>query len=163
MHNSSLWTANIRPLVIRVLWFLLFTLFVIAVLATPVFAQGETPPPAPLDAVLAVLVQFATLAGVGAVIAALVNVLKVLGVVQDGTGGKWFAGLNLVAIAILIYIRLFQPQIAIEFIDAQAAVLAQILLAILGYIVQLGTGKFANTLFVDLRLPFIGKSYERGT
>lgn len=163
MNHSFLWNAYIRPLVMRVLWLLLFTLLVIFLLATPVFAQGETPPAGPLDSILAVLVQFATLAGVGAAIAALVNVLKQFGVVKDGTGGKWFAGLNLVAIAILIYIKLFQPQIALEFIDAQAAVLAQILLAILGYVVQLGTGKAANGLFVDLRLPLIGKSYERGT
>jgi hypothetical protein len=139
----------------------LIVLVLAAFLVVPAFAQGETPPPTPLEAVLAVIVQFATLAGVGAVIAALVNVLKTFGVVQDGTAGRWFAGLNLVAIAGLIYIKLFQPQIAIDFIDAQAAVLAQILLAILGYIVQLGTGKYANGLFVDLRLPLIGKSFSR--
>jgi hypothetical protein len=143
----------------------LLLVLLMAIFATPAFAQGETPtPPAtPLEAVLAMILQFATLAGVGAVIAALVNVLKTFGVVKDGTAGKWFAGLNLVAIVVLVYIRLFQPQIAVEFIDAQAAVLAQILLAILGYIVQLGTGKAANGLFVDLRLPVVGKSYSRGT
>jgi hypothetical protein len=95
---------------------------------------------------------------VGAVIAALVNILKTFKVVTDATAGRWFAGLNLVAIAGLVYLKLFQPDIAIEYVDAQAAVLAQILVFVLGYIVQLGSGLGAHSIFADLRLPYIGKS-----
>jgi hypothetical protein len=114
-----------------------------------------------LDVILSVLTQFAQLAGIGAAIAALVNVLKTFKVIKDGTAGKWFAGFNLVAIALLVYLKLFQPQIAIEYIDSQAAIFAQVLLIILGYVVQLGSGLFAHGLFADLRLPYIGKSNTR--
>lgn len=115
-----------------------------------------------LDAILAVILQFATLAGVGALLAAIVNVLKVFGVVTDGTAGRWFAGLSLAAIAVLVYLKLFQPGIAIEFVDNQAAVLAQILLLILGFVVQLGAGVTSHKLFAELRLPLIGRSNTRG-
>lgn len=129
--------------------------------ATPVFAQGETPPLSTLDVVLSVFLQFGQLAGFGAAIAAVVNILKHFKVVTDGTAGRWFAGLSLGAIALLVYLKLFQPQIAIEYLDAQAAVLAQILLLVLGYVVQLGSGLIAHGLFANLRLPLIGKSFAR--
>lgn len=137
------------------------TLALALLFATPVFAQGETPPPSTLEIILAVVTQFASLAGVGAVIAAVVNILKYFGVIADGNAGRWFAGFNLAAIALLVYLKLFQPEIAIEYIDAQAAVLAQVLLLILGYVVQLGSGLFAHGLFADLRLPVIGVSHTR--
>lgn len=135
---------------------------VAAVFALPVLAL-QTEPPAPptiLEAILSVFLQFATLAGVGALLAALVNVGKAIGIVTDGTAGRWFAGLSLAAIGILVYLKLFQPGIALEFVDAQAAVLAQILLLVLGYVVQLGAGLTSHTIFAKLRLPAIGKTFQ---
>jgi hypothetical protein len=114
-----------------------------------------------LDKVLWVFVQFASLAGIGAVIAAVVNFGKTLGWIKDSVAGRWFAGLNLVAIFGLIYLKIFQPQIAIEYVDAQAAVLAQILVIVLGYIVQLVSGQTAHNTFANLRIPVIGKSFSR--
>lgn len=142
----------------------LITIALMAFLVFPVFAQSNSPqtsPPNVLEVILSVFVMFGQLVGVGALIAALVNILKAVKVVADGTAGKWFAGFNLVAIGVLIYFKLFQPQIAIEYLDSQAAVLAQILLLILGYVVELGSGLFAHGLFANLRIPFIGKSYSR--
>ncbi len=139
----------------------MIVMFVTAVLVVPALAQGETPPASALDSILAVFLQFASLAGVGAFLAGLVNVLKQFGIVSDGTAGRWFAGLSLVAIGVLVYLKLFQPQIAFEYIDAQAAVLAQILLLILGYVIQLGAGITAHAVFADLKLPVIGKSFSR--
>lgn len=139
---------------------LIATAMVMFVVA-PVLALQEAPPPSGLEVILSVFLQFGQLAGVGAVIAALVNVGKVLKLVKDDTAGKWFAGLSLLAVGALVYLKLFQPQIAIEYIDTQAAALAQILLLILGYVVQLGSGIFAHGVFADLKLPFIGKSFSR--
>lgn len=143
------------------LWIALPVLVFAAYMVSPVFALGLQTPPTPLDIILSVLMQFAQLAGIGAAIAAIVNVLKVLKVVTDTTAGKWFAGFNLLAIAVLVYLKIFQPQIAIEYIDAQAAVFAQILLLVLGYVIQLGAGSFAHGLFASLNLPLIGKSFSR--
>lgn len=138
----------------------LVAVFALALFVAPAFAlQDEPPPPSVLDVVLDVITQFGTLAGFGALVAALVNILKTFGVVTDGTGGQWFAGFNLVGIAVLLYFRFFQPDIPIDYIDAQAAVFAQILLLVLGYVVQLGSGLFAHNLFSELRLPLVGKSF----
>jgi hypothetical protein len=82
------------------------------------------------------------------------------GWITDGTSGRWFAGFSLVAIGILVYLKLFQPQIAVEFVDSQAAILAQVLLLILGYVVQLGSGMTSHTIFAKLRLPGIGKTFS---
>ena len=113
-----------------------------------------------LDTVLSVILQFSTLAGFGALLAALVNIGKQFGLISDGTAGRWFAGLSLAAIGALVYLKLFQPQIAVEFVDAQAAVLAQILLLVLGYVVQLGAGMTSHSIFAGLKLPWVGKSYS---
>lgn len=137
---------------------------VLTLVVTPALALGNLqtqPPPTVLEIILSVILQFAQLAGVGAAIAAIIGILKTFKVIQDGDAGKWFAGFNLVAIAILVYLKLFQPQIAIEIVDAQAAIFAEILLLIAGYVVQLGAGRFAHTLFAELRLPLIGKSFSR--
>jgi hypothetical protein len=142
--------------------------FVIALLlafliVSPAFALQTEPPAVPTipDVVLSVFLQFLTLAGVGALLAAIINILKVFKVVTDNTAGAWLAGLSLVAIAVLVYFKLFQPGITIEWLDAQAAVVAQILLLILGYVVQLFAGFKSHQLFATLRIPLIGKSYSR--
>ena len=146
----------------------LSALLIVSVLAVflpvVVFAQGDVPPePTMLENILEVLVGFANLAGVSAAISAIVNVLKTIKVVQDDTAGKWVAGLNLVAIGGLVYLKLFQPQILFETIDAQAAVFAQIILIVLGYIVQLGFGMFTHGVLSSLRVPLIGKSFSLNT
>jgi hypothetical protein len=126
-----------------------------------VLYQGAPSMNSVLEVILAVMLQFAQLAGIGAAIAAIVNVLKTFGVVGDQTAGRWFAALNLAGIALLVYLKLFRPDIAVEYIDAQAAALAQILLLLLGYVAQLGSGLVAHSIFADLRLPYIGKSFSR--
>lgn len=146
---------------------LLIVVFLLAFVGVTVaFAQGETPPapPAPpttLEVIWSSCVQLATLVGFGAAITAIVNILKSAKVVTDGNSGKWVAGLNLIAIGVLIYLKLFQPQLAVEYVDAQAAVFANILVALSGYVFELGSSLFAHGLFADLRLPWIGKSFSR--
>ncbi len=139
---------------------LLVVFAVTMILPVTVLAASPIQTASPLDKVLEVFLQFGSLAGFAAAITAVVNVFKAFGAIKDGTAGKWVAGLNLIALSALVYLKLFQPQIAIEYIDAQAAVAAQIAMLILGYIVQLGAGTWAHGVLSKLRLPWIGYSHS---
>jgi hypothetical protein len=55
------------------------------------------------------LATFYSLAGVSAVIALLVNTLKVLGVVKDGSAPIWSAGFNLLALVLLFALGVINP------------------------------------------------------
>ena len=112
-----------------------------------------------MEQIFDLFLQFGQLVGVAAAIAALVNVFKAFGLVKDGDAGKWAAALNLVALAVLVALKLFAPGVALEQIDAQAAMLAQVLLIVLGYVVQLFGSTAAHDLFSRMRLPFVGKSF----
>ncbi len=112
-----------------------------------------------MEEILNVLLQFGQLAGIAACIAALVNVGKVFGLVRDGDAGRWFAALNLVALAVLVALRLFAPAVLISNVDEQAGAFAQILLIVLGYIVQLKSGVATHEALSRLRIPVIGKSF----
>lgn len=141
-------------------------LFLVAmfVFVTPVFAQGEQPPPsAPfsLDALLKLIVQFATLPGVATLVTSLVNTGKQFGWVADGWAGRWMAGLNLAALGLLVYFKFFQPDIAVEYIDAQAAILAEVLIFITGYLVQLVASKSAHDALSKAGVPVVGFSYSK--
>jgi len=111
-----------------------------------------------MEPILTILLQFGSLAGVAAAITAIINILKSFNIVQDGTAGSWSAGANLLAMVALVALRFFAPQIEVEWLDAQAAMFAQIALIISGLLFQLGVGKWVHELFASQRLPFIGFS-----
>ena len=111
-----------------------------------------------MEQILDLFLQFGQLVGVAACIAALINVFKTFGLVKDGDAGKWSAALNLIALAALVALKVFAPQFALEQVDAHAAMLAQILLIVLGYVVQLFGSDSVHSLLSRLRLPVIGKS-----
>jgi len=83
------------------------------------------------------IVQFGTLAGVAALVAALVNVAKVFGL-PDGSAPKLSAGLSLAAFAVLVGLKVFAPDVDVLALDAQAADFAVAALYVLGFIVQMG-------------------------
>ena len=112
-----------------------------------------------MDKVLDILLQFGGLLGVAAAIAAIINVLKVFGLVKDGDAGKWSAALNLVAIAALVAVGLFAPQIDFGQIDAQAQAFAEVVAIVLGYVVQIWGSQAVHEVLSHGRVPFIGKSY----
>jgi hypothetical protein len=60
---------------------------------------------------------------------------------------------------VLVALRIFAPAVLIADIDAQAAVLAQIVAVVLGYVVQLRVGMAAHDTLSRLRVPVIGMSY----
>src|SRR5512139_2555158 len=81
-----------------------------------------------LEIILKISAGFASLAGVSALVAVIVQVLKLVGVARDDTAGKWAAGFNLVAFLALVSFGIFQPQITMEVLDGYAAQIAVIAL-----------------------------------
>lgn len=113
--------------------------------------------------ILGILIQFAQLAGVAALLAAVVNVFKYFGAVKDGTAGAWYAALSLIVMGLLVYFHYFVPTIGIEFIDAQAAALANILLIVLGYAMQLKVGSGTADTLKQMEIPILGASFTEET
>jgi hypothetical protein len=107
------------------------------------------------------VVEFAKLAGVAALVAAVVNVFKAFGAVKDGTSGTWFAALNLLAMAGLISVKVFRPDILTADLDAYAAKIAIMLTVVLGYVVQLGVGKWAHGNMSRMNIFVLGTSLTK--
>lgn len=131
---------------------------------TPAFAQGEQPPPPmpfSLDALLVLLLQFAQLPGMSAVVTAITNTLKKFGIVKDGQSGKVVAALNLLGLSLLVYFKFFNTALSVEFIDAQAAIVSQILIFLSGYLVTLIGSKTTHDELSDLKVPVVGFSYSK--
>ena len=63
------------------------------------------------------LLQYAGLAGVAALIAFLINILKTFGVVKDDHGEELVGGLNLVGLAGLLALKIFRPEVSVMGID----------------------------------------------
>ena len=81
------------------------------------------------------------LVGVASLISLVVNVLKWVGVVNDGTAGKWQAALNLgILIAISGLLRI-NPAFDFGKLDAQAAELARVIGVVFFYVTQIITSK----------------------
>ena len=112
-----------------------------------------------LALILATFTSFGQMAGVAALIAALVNALKQFGVVTDSTSGKWFAGFSLAASIGLVAVQVFDPALGVSIIDTNAGVFAMIIMLVLQYVASMGFGKLAHALFASMKLPVIGKSF----
>ena len=106
------------------------------------------------------LTQWMGLAGIAALIAVVINVLKLAGVVKDGSAQTWSAGLNLAGMAALLLLKIFRPEIDLSGIDQQAAALAEVAMVVLGYLTQLLSAKLAH--LAVKRVPLIGASFSAG-
>lgn len=105
------------------------------------------------------IVQFGTLAGVAALVAALVNVAKTIGL-PDGSAPQLSASLSLAAFIALVGLKIFAPEvdvIALDRVDADYAVVA---LYILGFIVQMGLPAKIHNFLSGADVPLIGKLYS---
>lgn len=102
--------------------------------------------------------QLGALAGFGALVAVVVNLLKQAGVVADGQAGTWSAGLNLVGLVALFVLRVFAPAQDVGQLDGVAAGIAQALQAVAALVIQLGGAKAAHALLRGV--PAVGKSYS---
>jgi hypothetical protein len=114
-----------------------------------------------LGVILKLAMGFGSLVGVAALVTVLINALKALGLVKDGTAGRWSAGLNLVAFLALAYFAVFQPSLALEVLDGYAGQIATVLLFVLGYLVQIFTSPAVHTQLKAMALPLLGTSQSK--
>jgi hypothetical protein len=103
--------------------------------------------------------EFLALGGIGALIAAVVNILKTSGVVKDGQAPTWVVGLNLLGMASLLFLQVFQPSVDIAGLDVQAGSLATVLITVFGFVWQLISSRLTHTQALS-GTPLIGKSYS---
>jgi len=103
------------------------------------------------------LSTFGSLGGVGALIAAIVNVLKTTGLVKDGQAPTWVVGFNLLGMILLFALGIFQPNADIAGMDETAGQLAVVLFTVFGFVWQLISSKVAHSALKGA--PVLGKSY----
>lgn len=114
-----------------------------------------------MDTLASLIAQLGTLAGVGALIAALVNIGKTAGLVKDGTAGNWSAGLNVLALIALYVLHVFNPAQAAQLVgsgDQIAGSIAQIATLVVGVYFQLRSAQWGHETLKGL--PVIGKSHS---
>lgn len=108
----------------------------------------------------ALLALFVTLGGVAALVAVVINILKVFGIVKDGTAGNWSLVLNGVAFVVMVALGMF-AKITPEQFDAVAQQVATILIALLALLTQFGLTAKLHTVVANAGIPLFGKSYSR--
>lgn len=113
-----------------------------------------------MNDILQVVIMFASLGGVGALVAAIVNVLKTLKIVPDGAAGRVAAGLNLLALITLVTLTIVFPDLKIGVIDTQAGIIATVFMTIAGYVVQIFASDQTHLLLANARIPVVGKSFS---
>ena len=89
------------------------------------------------------LIQFVSLGGVAALIAALVNAIKLTGAIKDGDSQTWSAALNLLALVGLFIVNIYAPNRILE-IDQSLGLLATYVLPVVGFVVMLLSSKFVH-------------------
>lgn len=104
------------------------------------------------------LAQWTSLVGIAAVIAVIINVLKLVGVVKDGQAQTWSAGANLVGLIALFVLRIFRPDFDLAGIDEQAGALASVMILIIGYLTQLLSSKVTHEIIKGVK--GIGTSFS---
>ena len=109
-----------------------------------------------LDSVLVIIAAFATLAGVSALVAALVAIGVWAKVINAETAPKWTAGLNLIAFLVLVYFGVFRPDLSISFLDGIAAQAATIALFVLGFLTQMTVPAPVNRALSRALVPVLG-------
>jgi len=118
--------------------------------------QPQEPSGTVLDSILKIVVAFGTLAGVSALVTALVSIFRWAGVIKtEETAGKWTAGLNLVAFIALVALGIFRPDLALGFLDGLAVQAATIALFVLGFLTQMTVPAPVNRLFYRARVPVL--------
>ena len=101
-----------------------------------------------------ILRLLAGLAGLGGLISVLVNLLKAIGLVKDGTSEQWVQGFNLIAFIAVAVVYFMKVQVDWAQIDGWLEVLA----TFIGFVVQLFGSKV--TYAVTRGAPVIGFSYS---
>ena len=116
-----------------------------------------------LQTIIDVGAVLATLTGVSSLISVVVNILKYFKLIPEGTGGRVFAALNLLAFIVLAGTRIFAPQYSLDFLDGIAGHIATVGLFITGYMFQLGTGQAAYEIIKKFDVPILSHSESRNS
>ena len=101
-----------------------------------------------------ILRLLAGLAGLGGLVSVLVNLLKRVGLVKDGTSEQWVQGINLVAFVAVSIVYFLNVEVDWTQVDGLLTFAA----AFLGYVVQMLGSK--ATYSVAKGAPVIGYSYS---
>lgn len=101
-----------------------------------------------------IVTYYASLAGIGALVAVLVNLGKTLGFIPDGWAKRAAALGNLLAFAVVFLLQVLELPVSIPALDESAAFLAQVFTLL----VQLASSQAAHTLLKGL--PWVGTSYS---
>ena len=114
-----------------------------------------------MDILKDLVLQLGTLGGVGLLIPAVINILKSLNVVKDGTAPTWSAGLNLLALLGLFLVHVIDPAGAVDKIgiaDTLAGQIAQIAVLVFGLYLQIKVSGWGHQTLRGIKL--VGKSYS---
>lgn len=111
-----------------------------------------------MNGIVSLTTQFASMVGVAALIAAIINVGKTLGIVADGSSDKWAAGLSLLAFGLIVALGIFRPDLVLADLDQQSGQIATVLLFVAGLLAQTGLTGWAHGIIKGL--PIIGKSFS---
>ncbi|MDR3575347.1 MAG: hypothetical protein P4L50_15915 [Anaerolineaceae bacterium] len=103
-------------------------------------------------------VFFASLAGIGALITCLINILKTIGLVKDGQASTYSVGLNLLGLIVLFVLGVIKPAVNVQGLDQSAGQIANILVLVFGFIWQLVSSRFTHNNVLK-GTPLIGTSY----
>ena len=110
------------------------------------------------------LTAFGGLAGFGVLTAALVGLLKRLGIVPDGAAGLAQLVINLVGFNVFIGVSVFFPDIDIEQVDSTLAGVGSLLVSLTALLGQLGVSKLTYAKFLRGRggiLGFLGFAHDQ--
>jgi len=104
-----------------------------------------------LEEILAII---AGMAGLGAFVSMLINLLKAIGLVQDGQADKAFKVADLIVFVAVMVVYLVKVQVDWAQVDEWLVLLT----ALLGYVVSVFSGEFTHETIKGT--PLIGYSYS---
>lgn len=94
-----------------------------------------------------------TLVGLQLMLSFVIDLLKYVGVVDDGTAGKWSAAFNLVTlVGVAVYLKFF-PAFDIHAVDNQLLELAKLLIYVFAYVTQMIGTKRVHAVTNGFGLP----------
>lgn len=107
---------------------------------------------------LDIVAQFAALAGFAALIAVIVNILKIFGIVKEDQAPLWVAGANLLCILTMYFLSIFKPEFSFAGLDPMMTEIATVATFVLAFVGQILVSKFTH--YAVRGLPVVGKSYS---
>jgi hypothetical protein len=108
-----------------------------------------------MDIVSQIVAIIASLASLGGLISVIVNILKRVGVIKDGTSDMWYQGINLVVFIAVAIVYFLKTPVDWGNIDGYLKLLG----TVLGFVIQMLGGQVTYTVIKGT--PLIGFSFEK--